>query len=271
MIASPLRFLASVRDAAEARMAAARGADIVDCKEPDRGALGAVPLTAQRQILAALGSRRPIVSATVGDLPLEAHSLAGAIRQTAAVGVDIVKFGVFAAAERSQEGLRLLDALLRTQPSPVPLVAVLLADRINDIDALCALAGQALRVHGVSGVMLDTVAKGDGTSRGRSLPEIFPVDALRRFVKAVHAAGASAGLAGALRVEQIAMLETTGADVLGFRGALCGGMRTSALEPAAVAGVGAQIALANAVRKSRALASKTTEVRIWGSDLASSG
>jgi len=271
MIASPLRLLASVRDAVEARLAAALGADIVDCKEPDHGALGAVPQAALRQILAELGGGRPIVSATVGDLPLEPHLLAGAIRQTAAIGVDIVKFGLFVAGEQAQEGLRMLDTLLRTQPVPVPLVAVLLADRINDIDALCALAGQVLRVRGVSAVMLDTVTKGDGASRGRSLPEIFSVDALRRFVQAVRAAGASAGLAGSLRVEQITMLETTGADVLGFRGALCGGARTSALEPAAVTGVVAQIALANAVRKSRALASKTTVVRTWGSDLASSG
>jgi len=252
-------------------MAAALGADIVDCKEPAYGALGAVPQAALRQILAALGGGRPIVSATVGDLPMDAHLLAGAIRQTAAIGVDIVKFGVFTAGEQAQEGLRMLDALLRTQPAPVPLVAVLLADRINGIDALCALAGQVMRVHGVCGVMLDTVAKGDGASRGRSLPEIFPVDALQRFVQVIHAAGFSAGLAGALRAEQIAMLETTGVDVLGFRGALCGGMRTSALEPAAVTGLVAQIGLANAVRKSRALASKTTVVRTWGSDLASSG
>ena len=36
------QFLASVRDVSEAAIALAAGADIVDLKEPSRGALGAV-------------------------------------------------------------------------------------------------------------------------------------------------------------------------------------------------------------------------------------
>ena len=36
------RFLASVRDAEEAELALETGADIIDLKEPNRGALGAV-------------------------------------------------------------------------------------------------------------------------------------------------------------------------------------------------------------------------------------
>ena len=63
------RFLASVRDRHEARLAAALGADVIDLKEPRHGALGAVARDEQRAILAALGEQRPVVSATVGDLP----------------------------------------------------------------------------------------------------------------------------------------------------------------------------------------------------------
>jgi dihydroneopterin aldolase len=62
-------FLASVRDAAEAEMALACGADIIDLKDPSQGALGAVSLDAIASTVRCVAGRAP-VSATIGDLPL---------------------------------------------------------------------------------------------------------------------------------------------------------------------------------------------------------
>ena len=219
-------LLASVRNRHEARLAADLGADIIDLKEPRRGALGAVAHGEQRAILAALGARRPAVSATVGDLPLEAAPLAAALRATAANGVDIVKFGVFARGAAAAAGLRELGRALRDDATA--LVAVLPADRLNGIGEILDLACRAIAECSVSGVMLDTAAK----SRG-SLPELLAPQELARFVEAAHAAGRFAGLAGSLRAEHIEPLAATGADLLGFRGALCAGDRNAALDPAA--------------------------------------
>src|SRR5262245_29278297 len=63
-------FLASVRDAAEAELAIGAGADIVDLKDPEGGALGALPPATIEACVRAIGGRVP-VSATIGDLPLE--------------------------------------------------------------------------------------------------------------------------------------------------------------------------------------------------------
>lgn len=219
-------FLASVRDCREALSAAALGADILDLKEPRRGALGAVARDEQHAILAALGSERPAVSATVGDLPLEATSLAAAIRATAAAGVDIVKFGVFARGAEAAAGLRALGRALRDDA--IALVAVLPADKLGGIGEILDLARRAIAECDVVGVMLDTAAK----SRG-SLPELLAYQELARFVAAAHAAGRLAGLAGSLRAEHIEPLAATGADLLGFRGALCAGDRSAALDTAA--------------------------------------
>ncbi|MCQ3923280.1 MAG: hypothetical protein DPW12_03610 [Rhodocyclaceae bacterium] len=222
-------FLASVRDCREALSAAALGADILDLKEPRHGALGAVAHDEQRAALAtlaALGANRPAVSATVGDLPLEATSLAAAIRATAATGVDIVKFGVFARGAEAAAGLRALGRALRDEA--IALVAVLPADQLSGIGEILDLARRAFAECGVAGVMLDTAAK----SRG-SLPELLAQRELARFVAAAHAAGRFAGLAGSLRAEHIEPLAATGADLLGFRGALCVGDRAAALDPAA--------------------------------------
>ena len=219
-------FLASVRDRGEALLAAALGADIIDLKEPREGALGAVVHAEQRAILAALGPRRPAVSATVGDLPLAAAPLAAAIRATAANGVDIVKFGVFAAGEEAAAGLRALGRELRGERPT--LVVVLLADWLGGLGEILDIACRAIGECGAAVVMLDTAGKAGG-----SLPELLAPLELARFVDAVQAAGRFAGLAGSLRAEHIEQLAATGADLLGFRGALCKGGRAAGLDPAA--------------------------------------
>jgi hypothetical protein len=128
-------------------------------------------------------------------------------------------------------------------PPRARLVVLLLADRLAGQDEALALAEQALRVHGVAGVMLDTAAKG---STARSLPDVFSYEALSRFVAAVHAGGGFCGLAGCLGPQHIASLVATGADILGFRGALCAGTRSDGLDPGAFAGVRDQLLAARA-------------------------
>ena len=54
-------MLTSVLSLAEAETALERGADIIDCKDPARGALGALPLGEVARIVAALKGRRRCV------------------------------------------------------------------------------------------------------------------------------------------------------------------------------------------------------------------
>lgn len=246
---APLRMLASVRDRDEALFAARLGADVIDLKEPRAGTLGAVPFATQREIVAALQSYGKPVSATVGDLPCDAPTLHDAIEYTAASGVDFVKFGIFAAGREAARELRALDRLRRAAQVRSRIVAVLLADRLADGDAAIALARDALGVSGMAGVMLDTVGKTAG-----SLPDAMSIAALARFVAAVQAAGGFAGLAGSLRHENVLPLAATGADLLGFRGALCGGDRTGGLDRTAFQCVRDQVSLARAAANRSALA-----------------
>ena len=60
-------LLASVMTVEEAEAALAGGADIIDLKDPRRGALGALPAPVIRDCVAAIAGRQP-VSATVGPL-----------------------------------------------------------------------------------------------------------------------------------------------------------------------------------------------------------
>src|SRR5258708_37352772 len=87
-------LLASVRTEEEARLALVGGADIIDLKEPALGALGRLDDDTIRACLGAVAGLRP-VSATIGDMPLDPGAIVAAARAMAALGVDIVKIGLF--------------------------------------------------------------------------------------------------------------------------------------------------------------------------------
>lgn len=215
-------FLASVTSLAEARLAAAAGADIVDCKEPAAGSLGALPL----ETIAAVRAGLPGValSATVGDPSEDADAVSAAVLATAETGVDFVKVGVLPGAG----GRKVIGRIGTLRLPPCRLVAVMLADRGYDIELLASLAPS-----GFSGVMLDTDDKS-----GPPLPGVLSEAQLATFIAAAQARGLFAGLAGALRLPHIAALRALQPDVLGFRGALCRGeSRTAALDAGAIAEV----------------------------------
>ena len=87
------RMLASVSGAAEAEVVAQLGADVVDLKDARRGALGAVPLDAAREAVAAVAGRTE-TSAALGDPPYGEDAAIAAARALAAMGVDYVKLAV---------------------------------------------------------------------------------------------------------------------------------------------------------------------------------
>jgi FolB domain-containing protein len=212
-------MLASVTSRAEAEIALAQGADIIDCKEPARGALGALPLDTVADIVAAAGGRRP-VSAVV-ELPHDISHARRAFEDAIETGVDYVKFALPATPDAAE-----IIATLSPLATRVRLVAVLFADLGPDFDHLPTLARA-----GFYGVMLDTAHK----SKGR-LIDCMNVAALTDFVKQCRALGLVVGLAGALEAPDVPRLLVTGADVLGFRGALCAkGDRRNALSISATA------------------------------------
>ncbi len=215
-------FLASIASLEELTPALEGGADLIDVKNPSTGALGAARIETVRAVVAAAGGRRP-VSATLGDLPMEAPLLVEAARRTAAAGVDYVKAGIF--PEGDVPGC--IAALGRLATECTRLVAVLFADRRPDLALLDRLAEA-----GFAGAMLDTAGKDGG-----ALPDHLPAERLILFIERARSVGLMTGLAGSLRLEHIAPLAALGPDYLGFRGALCAGARTGRIEAARVRAV----------------------------------
>ncbi|MCX7627022.1 MAG: (5-formylfuran-3-yl)methyl phosphate synthase [Methylophilaceae bacterium] len=209
-------FLASVTSVQEAATVLERGADIIDLKNPAQGALGALRGEKVRAIVHFVASRR-LVSATIGDLPMQPDVLSEAVVRMAACGVDIVKVGFF-----GQTGHEECVQALASLASLIKLVAVLFADQAPSPE----LPGH-LAAAGFHGVMLDTANKTQG-----SLCAWMQPAALRSFVQTSKAAGLRVGLAGALRCSDIPRLCLLEPDYLGFRSALCfDDRRMSAVDP----------------------------------------
>jgi uncharacterized protein (UPF0264 family) len=201
------KWLASVQSLDEAQALESCLPDILDLKNPSSGALGALPLATVSAVVNWLDGRC-LSSATVGDLPMQADTIAQAIVAMAETGVDYVKVGLFAAADLRE----CLNGLTPTLTAiEVPVIAVLFADEDVDLDLL-PLIQQA----GFSGVMVDTAIK-----NGQSLLTHWGQDRLKDFVSQARQLNLLCGLAGSLRIEDIDRLEPLGADYLGFRSALC--------------------------------------------------
>lgn len=215
-----MRFLASVRNSTEAQVAEQFGADIIDCKDPDKGALGALAPDTIAAVRAVVSDAIP-VSATVGDDAARSGDLEQRVERASAAGAQFVKIGVADAFEADQ----IISKLAGRVTTRCNLVAVLLADRAPDF-ALIEYFARA----GFSGVLLDTADKSTG-----ALPEVLPLGRLKEFIGRAHAAGLIAGLAGALRAQHVEALAPLQPDIIGFRGALCsGGTRRNALDGRAV-------------------------------------
>ena len=207
-------MLASVASLEEATTLMPLGIDILDLKNPARGALGALDPSEVSQIVKAFPDQA--ISATVGDLPMMPDTIAEAVDAMARTGVDFVKIGFFDAGDWPA----ILNALKPVADRGVKLVAVLFGDLPLSLDRL-----PAFKDAGFHGLMIDTADK----SRGgllvwRDLPW------LQAFVAEGQRLGCVTGLAGSLCLQDISILKPLGADYLGFRGALCVEGRTGRLD-----------------------------------------
>src|SRR3982751_5965197 len=86
-----MRLLVSVRSAEEAVEASKGGADVIDAKEPDAGALGAVHPEVLGEIRAAVPSHQ-LVTAALGDAD-DARTIEHRAGVYAASGATFVKVG----------------------------------------------------------------------------------------------------------------------------------------------------------------------------------
>jgi len=209
-------MLASVNSLEEAKLILNTKIDIIDLKQPEQGALGALSTQIVQSIVEEINQQKPI-SATVGDLPMQADIIFNAVNAMADTGVDYIKIGFFPGGDWQGTIAKLTEISQKGHK----LIAVLFADTQPDISTV-----QALKQAEFHGVMLDTMDKTNG-----SLSQVMDNAVITQFVEQAKAAGLLCGLAGSLKQQDISGLLKLDADYLGFRGALCQkNIRTSQLD-----------------------------------------
>jgi uncharacterized protein (UPF0264 family) len=216
-----MRLLISVTDPTEACDALSGGADIIDAKDPARGALGAVQPEVLGAIVAAVAGERR-VSAALGDAESE-EQVARAARAAAAARVAYVKVGFAGIADVARVEALIAAAVRGAEmvSASVGVIAVAYADaeRVGSVAPLHVI--RAAERAGAVGVLLDTALKDGG-----ALFQIMDEGAVRSWVQAAHDAALVAAVAGRLNGVDLITARALGADVAGVRGAACEGGRT---------------------------------------------
>jgi uncharacterized protein (UPF0264 family) len=225
-----MRLLVSVAGPDDALAALAGGADVIDAKDPGRGALGPVSADALAASRRTVGTARP-VSAALGDAR-EAGASERAARAGARVGLAFVKIG-FAGVPSAARARELGAAVQRGAGPGTGVVLVAYADwrRVASL-APAHVVAVAARL-GVAGVLLDTAHK------DTPLFALASPDEVGAWVDAAHRAGLFAALAGSLSRPNFATARALGADLVGVRRAACRGGRRGPVSEARVAALSA--------------------------------
>jgi len=199
-------MLASVASLEEAKTVLECNVDIIDLKNPKLGALGQLDQDAISSVVKLVNNRLP-VSATIGDIKPDDSKLYNRIINTADLGVDFVKVGLFSENIPSYFIETINDCCRKN----INIIIVIFAENFVGINLL-----ESLIKSNISGVMLDTKNKSSD-----NLCSQMSYKNLGQFIKIAKENNLVTGLAGSLKAEDIGRLISLGPDYLGFRGALC--------------------------------------------------
>jgi uncharacterized protein (UPF0264 family) len=228
------KLLVSVVSAEEARRALAGGADIIDVKDPNEGALGAPAPGVLSEVVRAVGGAAPL-SVALGDLPDLPHTAALAARGAALSGAAYVKVGLRGVRELDR-AVRMMGAVADAVGPRTAVIAAAYADaRALDPPALApAWLPMLVKRTGIAGALVDTFVKdGHGLHAWLSDPELVDL------VAGTRAAGGSFAIAGQLKLGELCRVK---ADVVGVRSAVCrGGDRAAELDSELVAAAVAEL------------------------------
>ena len=201
----------------EACEAIAGGADIIDVKNPQEGALGAnFPWVIKR--IKEITPEKIHVSCALGDVPNLPGSISLAALGAASLGVDYIKVGLYG-FKTPAEAVFLLQNVNKAAKEYNPKIKVAAAGyadaaRIGSVDPL--LIPEIASLGQVDLAMVDTAIKD-----GKNLFNFLSVTQLKKFVDSTHKFGLEAALAGSLRKQDLSQVYDLGADVAGLRGAAC--------------------------------------------------
>ncbi|MFO0936194.1 MAG: (5-formylfuran-3-yl)methyl phosphate synthase [Gemmataceae bacterium] len=217
-------LLVSVKNAEEAKEALAAGVDLIDVKDPAKGALGMAESDVVASVLSLVGKKVP-VSAALGEWSPNAITEAvWHLEQP----LTYVKWGLAGYKDAPGWGEDLLDTR-RQIPARTEVVAVAYADAKRAKSIAPSEVAKFARRYRYRAFLLDTFLKD-----GKTLLDFMKLPEIADIVTSLTAAGIKVALGGSLKLEQVKLLLPLGPDYLAVRGAVCVGGRGTALDPVRV-------------------------------------
>ena len=202
------RFLASIKNASEAKLIKDIRIDIVDIKNIDDEPMGFAGLQNILSIKNILQNHK--ISVTMGnDFNPNNESMISNALNVEKFGIDYMKIALFNEEELNNHK-SLLEILNLQHCRPI---CVLFADNHIAINNLKKIAD-----IGYQGVMIDTMNK-----NGLSVMDILPTEILNSFIERAKFLKMTCGLAGSIKRSDISNIIKFNPDFIGFRGQLCKG------------------------------------------------
>ncbi|WP_292394001.1 (5-formylfuran-3-yl)methyl phosphate synthase [Methanoculleus sp. UBA303] len=216
-----MQLLVSPSSIEEAR--SSLSADIIDVKKPSEGSLGAnFPWIIQE--IKTLAGNKP-VSAAIGDNEYKPGTAALSAYGAAHAGADYIKVGLmFDGTNRACDVIEAVTTAVKREFPEKYVVIAAYADfqRIGTVSpfAISSLVADA----GADVAMIDT-----GIKDGKSLFEFMDEETLTRFAEQNRELGLQTALAGSLKFEDLGALKRIDPEIIGVRGMVCGGDRSTTI------------------------------------------
>ena len=221
------QLLVSVRNESEAAAAIAGGADLIDLKEPRRGALGRCEAAVWRRVCDFVDGRLP-VSAALGELltdgPWPQVLSAPAVQQ-----LQFVKMGLAGCRER-EDWERVWKTALSALPEGVAVAAVSYVDHADAAAPSPQRVVAAAIESGCRAILFDTSAKRGGVF------EFITAEELSRLIETARENSLLTVVAGSLSVESLGQARRLNPDYVAVRGAVCVGGRIGRVDTKRVRG-----------------------------------
>ena len=196
------KILASIKDLSEAKILINTDIDIIDLKDPLKGALGRLSEQDIIDIIKFIDKKK-LTSSTVGDLPNNEALISKNVNEISATAVDFIKIGVY--------DNFYINTLCKIKSS-TRLIAVFFADVFLPTESEI----RSLKESGFSGVMVDTSNKKLGNLFAHTSSS-----EISNFLEIAKKLDLLTGVAGSINETHIAEIIKLNPNYMGFRGALC--------------------------------------------------
>jgi uncharacterized protein (UPF0264 family) len=204
-------LLVSVRSADEVEAALAGGADLIDVKDPTKGALGMAEAEVVAAVVEKVRGKVP-VSAALGEWSPNAITEA---HWHLELKLNYVKWGLAGYTHGPAWGEDLLDTR-RQLPVGMEMVAVAYADWERAKSVPPAEVVKFAKRFRFRAFLLDTWAKDSKT-----LLDVLKPTEVAELVESVKRTGTLAAIGGSLRPEQMKVLKGVSPDYVAVRGSAC--------------------------------------------------